>query len=121
MCRVDQRLALEGGLHNCDLTIQGVRRQDHGDWTCIVADGENFEQVRSNIDLEVGVAADVAFDPGFGVNNELTITEGEEAKVGQPRRLPLSLFILVTDSDKHSQLIGHHQCFILGGLSSSQK
>ena len=85
-----------------------------------MADGENFEQVRSNIDLEVGVAADVAFDPGFGVNNELTITEGEEAKVGQPRRLSLSLFILLTDSDKYSQLIGH-QCSILGGLSSSQK
>ena len=48
-----------------------------------MADGENFEQVRSNIDLEVGVAAKVRFDPGFGVNNELTITEGEEAKVGQ--------------------------------------
>ena len=61
-------------------------RDDHGDWTCIVADGENFEQVRSNIDLEVGVAARVRFDPGFGVNNELTITEGEEAKVGHGKR-----------------------------------
>ena len=67
-------------------------RDDHGDWTCIVADGENFEQVRSNIDLEVGVAAKVRFDPGFGVNNELTITEGEEAKVGHGMDDTLSNF-----------------------------
>ena len=58
-----------------------------------MADGENFEQVRSNIDLEVGVAAKVRFDPGFGVNNELTITEGEEAKVGQVINKNLSSYL----------------------------
>ena len=26
VCRVDQRLALEGGINNCDITIQNVRR-----------------------------------------------------------------------------------------------
>lgn len=81
VCKVDPRLALEGGMTNCDITINDVRREDHGQWMCLVADPENFEQVRSNIDLEVGVRAEVRFDPNFGSKNELTVTEGEKVKV----------------------------------------
>lgn len=39
-------------------------------------------QVRRYIRLEVGVAAQVKFDPSFGRNNELTVTEGDTVEVG---------------------------------------
>ena len=81
VCKVDPRLALEGGVTNCDITINDVRREDHGRWMCLVADPENFDQKRTAIALEVGVMAEVRFDPGFGIKNELTVTEGEQVKV----------------------------------------
>ena len=81
VCKGDPRIMLMGGLNNCEIHLRNVGPQDHGQWTCMVTDPVKFDNDKETISLEVGQQARVGFDPGFGKQNELRITEGDTVKV----------------------------------------
>ena len=74
---------MEPGATNCDIVIQGVEPEDYGTWMCLVQEGENFENDRRTVNIEVGQKADIGFEfEAVGKErNELVITEGETAEV----------------------------------------
>ena len=83
VCDRDPRILLEAGMNNCDIVLRDVQPEDYGSWMCLVNDPDQFESVKENIALEVGVPAEVGFDPDFGSRGELTMTEGESMSVSE--------------------------------------
>ena len=81
VCQADSRLHLDSGVTNCDIEIREVRPEDYGQWMCMVTESENFDSSKNFVTLEVGQQAMVRFEPGFGIQNELRLTEGDTKKV----------------------------------------
>eukprot|EP00095_Tigriopus_kingsejongensis_P006388 maker-scaffold117_size339417-snap-gene-2.19 protein:Tk06388 transcript:maker-scaffold117_size339417-snap-gene-2.19-mRNA-1 annotation:"immunoglobulin superfamily member 5" len=81
VCDLDSRITMDSGLNNCDIEVNNVQPGDFGSWLCMVNDPDQFESSRETVALEVGQAATVSFEPAFGRDNVLTITEGETISI----------------------------------------
>ncbi|XP_040571195.1 uncharacterized protein [Lepeophtheirus salmonis] len=82
VCSPDKRVVLQGGANFCELHLKNSSAiDDYGSWMCTVSDAETFESVKHYINLEIAVPAIVEFDPTFGEDRVLTITENEQQSI----------------------------------------
>ncbi len=81
VCRENQRIRMTPGMTNCDIEVEDARLVDHGSWMCSVMVLDGLAQAKNHVLLEVGRSASVRFEPSFGPQNELTVTEGETKAV----------------------------------------
>lgn len=80
VCSSDTMLSLSGSPSTCSLHIASVTREMHGGWMCLLNEINKFDSVKTLLNLEVGVAAQLAWrnimDDGV-----LYLNEGEEKEI----------------------------------------